>query len=1031
VNASGRIQRSFPVLVQNRTTDLRRFRITIANQPPDSGTTGVASLQQVPTPFPSPLPQPLLSTDVIVPPNSTTTRAVYVVSSVKFPRIKVDVVEQGVTPGTQPLTGSTILNLNPQNADIENADIENADIENADIENKELHNADIENADIENADIENADIENADIENADIENADIENADIENADIENADIENADIENADIENADIENGSVADYSIDLKNDGNTATGYQVKFAVTGDTSPYLFQLIGRRVYKTPTAVGCEIKEAGQNQIFFNVNLTAADLQPGAPPNPLDPSPTNTTVLVQPGEHIKVTLRAWDKDVLSGPGAPPNDGIQPFCPMLSPSCPAVTTQVTTTVVSLSSNTGSNTPPVETFPSTPTQVPFSLIVTNTNDSGPGSMRQAITNANSHSGFTDTISFNIRGAGVHTIAPVSPLPALTEPVIIDATTQPGYVGSPVIEISGANAGATDGLVLAGASTVRGLAINRFGGNGLKLTGNGSTAQSNYIGTDATGAVDLGNLGNGIQIVDGANNLIGGPQPAVKNIVSGNQGEGIRIDGALATGNVIQGNFVGTNAAGSGALGNNASGIYIRNAPGNSVIGNVVSGNLGFAGIAICGNGNSCGGGNAGTQTSNATGNIVQGNLVGTNAVGTGALGNAQRGISIDAAPNTLVGGPLASLRNVVAATAAGPGIIIFNPGANNNLIQGNSIGTDSNGAPMGNQGDGVQIAGGSNNIVSGKEDSGIAPNTIMFNTGRGINVLSGQHEFRINRIDNNGGLGINGGENLANGLNLTSASINAGTLTVAGTFATAPGTYTIDVYKSGTCDPSGFGEGAQWLGAFVLDVPLIIEGPPTSFSIGMPTANVAPGQIITGLATTGDQIANPTSVGSTSQFSNCQMAVPPGFAFSDPSKGGTGHVYEYVRNPGAWTAANAAAPARSFLGVVGHLATISSFPENATITSLKGTGDIRAWIGLTDAAVNGTFTWITGEPLGFINWSAGEPSNGVPPNSGGEDYVELFASGQWNDSSNGEIQNQGYVVEYDVSPFPPFLN
>src|SRR6185436_12956457 len=167
--------------------------------------------------------------------------------------------------------------------------------------------------------------------------------------------------------------------------------------------------------------------------------------------------------------------------------------------------------------------------------------------------------------------------------------------------------------------------------------------------------------------------------------------------------------------------------------------------------------------------------------------------------------------------------------------------PGIIIFDPGADNNLIRGNRIGTDDTGAPLGNQGDGVQIAGGSNNIVSGKEDDRVAPNTIMFNTGRGINVLSGQHEFRINQIDNNGGLGINGGENLANGPNLTSASINNGTLTVSGTFPTAPGTYTIDLYKSNACDPSGFGEGAQWFGAFVLDVPLIIEGPPASFSAG----------------------------------------------------------------------------------------------------------------------------------------------------------------------------------------------
>ena len=340
VNTHGRIQRAFPVLIQNRTNQQRTFNVIIANQPPDAPTTGIASFVQVASPIPPVLPLPVTSTSVIVPPNSGVSRTVYVVSSVKFPQIRVNVVEQAA----QPLTGSTILNLDSQNADIENADIENADIENADIENNEIHNADIENADIENADIENADIENADIENADIENADIENADIENADIENADIENADIENADIENADIENGSVSDYSVDLKNDGNTATTYQVKFAVNGDKSPYLFQLIGRNVYKTPTAVGCELREAGTNQILFNVNLSPNDLNPGTLPDPLDPSPTNTTILIGPGQHIKLTLRAWDKDVLTGPNAPPNDGIQPFCPLLSPMCPVVTNQV---------------------------------------------------------------------------------------------------------------------------------------------------------------------------------------------------------------------------------------------------------------------------------------------------------------------------------------------------------------------------------------------------------------------------------------------------------------------------------------------------------------------------------------------------------------------------------------------------------------------------------------------------------------------------------------------------------------
>ncbi|HEU4937885.1 MAG TPA: pentapeptide repeat-containing protein [Vicinamibacterales bacterium] len=904
INSRGRIQRAFPVLVQNRTNQDRRFRITIANQPPDFGSTGVASLTQIPSPIPSPLPAPIVSAEVIIPANSGVSRTVYVVSSVKFPRIRVNVDELGVA---QPLTGSTILNLDNQNADIENADIENADPQNADIENNEIHNADIENADIENADIENADIENADIENADIENADIENADIENADIENADIENADIENADIENADIENGAISDYSVDLENHGNTSTTYQVKVSVNGDTSPYLFQLIGRRVYKTPTAVGCELRDAGTNQILFKVNLDPTDLAPGPVPNPLDPSTKNATVLVAPGEHIKVTLRAVDKDALTGATAPPNDGIQPFCPLLSPICPVVTNEVTVTVASVSSNTGDNTPPVTTFPSTP-PVPFTLVVTNTNDSGPGSLRQAIITANNHIGFADTISFNIRGTGVHTITPLSPLPALAEPAIIAGTTQPGYTGSPLIELDGTNAGTgAVGLVLTGGSTtgsaVFGLAINRFAGNGITLTGNFNVVQANHIGTDAAGVIDLGNLGNGIQIIDGANNRVGGPQPAVRNIVSGNQGEGIRIDGVLSTGNIIQGNFVGTNAAGTGALGNNNSGIYIRRAPGNSVIGNVVSGNTGFAGIAICANATGCGGGFDTGNPADGAGNIIQGNLVGTNALGTAPIGNAQRGVSIDGAPNTLVGGPLASHRNVISATVNGPGVVQFNPGADGNLIRNNYIGTDASGTCtvieefgclFANNGPGVELASGTNTVVSGRDDDSTAPNVIMFNRGDGILVSGGtSHKLRVNRFDLNDGLGIadntDGTGGLPSAPTLTLASLANGVVNVQGTVARSfDQTLTVDLYASNACDPSGFGEGRQWFGAFTVASG---EGL-ASFNMPFGGNVVVPGQVVTALATFGDQTVPGGVNGSTSEFSNCETAGTFLATLSDPA-------------------------------------------------------------------------------------------------------------------------------------------
>jgi hypothetical protein len=93
-----------------------------------------------------------------------------------------------------------------------------------------------------------------------------------------------------------------------------------------------------------------------------------------------------------------------------------------------------------------------------------------VTNTNDSGPGSLRQAILSVNSVSG-ADTIRFNIPGSGVHTISPTSALPTITSPVTIDASSQ-------TIEISGASAPeGTDALhVTAGSSTIRNLTINRF---------------------------------------------------------------------------------------------------------------------------------------------------------------------------------------------------------------------------------------------------------------------------------------------------------------------------------------------------------------------------------------------------------------------------------------------------------------------------------------------------------------------------------------------------------------------------
>jgi len=144
---------------------------------------------------------------------------------------------------------------------------------------------------------------------------------------------------------------------------------------------------------------------------------------------------------------------------------------------------------------------------------------------------------------------------------------------------------------------------------------------------------------------------------------------------------------------------------------------------------------------------------------------------------------------------------------------------------------------------------------------------------------------------------------------------------------------------------------------------------------------------------------------------------------------------SEGGNGHYYEFVRlaAPGGirWDTARADAEARMFLGASGHLASVASGAENAFLRSLRGPFDLRAWIGFTDdpaqvaGASEGNFRWTTGEPVTYTNWNGGEPSNAF----GLEHYVEMFASGVWNDNRIIDLvfPVNGYLVEYEVAEAP----
>jgi hypothetical protein len=217
-----------------------------------------------------------------------------------------------------------------------------------------------------------------------------------------------------------------------------------------------------------------------------------------------------------------------------------------------------------------------------------------VINNKNAGPGSLRQAILQANATPG-QDTIKFRI-GHGQQTITPRSALPRITHPVFIDGTTQPGFAGTPLIELNGAFAGpGANGLVITtGHSAVQGLVINRFRGNGIVLEGNGNSIEGTYIGTDVSGTQVLGNHQNGVFVAGASNTLIGGTVSSETNEIAGNAWNGVEfsdnVNGSVTPpciNNRVQGNWIGTDSTGTLRLGNGLDGVLLltlANDPANS---------------------------------------------------------------------------------------------------------------------------------------------------------------------------------------------------------------------------------------------------------------------------------------------------------------------------------------------------------------------------------------------------------------------------------------------------------------
>ncbi len=508
-----------------------------------------------------------------------------------------------------------------------------------------------------------------------------------------------------------------------------------------------------------------------------------------------------------------------------------------------------------------------------------------VTTTADSGAGSLRQAITDANANPG-ADTISFAISGNGVHTITPLSPLPEITDQIAIDGTTQvnddttQASCGTLVPSLPATNNTPHTLLIEINASNIpndvfysntnnsantiiKGLILNNGTGQAIGFNADDIIVECNYIGTNSSGTSLVGSFSAGVYI-GGNNGLV------QNNLISGSSSYGF-----VASGNtVISNNLIGTNVNGSASL-PNASGMNLGS--GSIVRNNTISGNNG---VGIY---------------SGTTNFSIEGNFIGLSLAGL-PLGNNGDGIYLGSTSNFTIGGQTAGKGNVISANN-GSGMYIYNQNGNgcpSNIVSqtyGNKIGTNVTGnvAPgYGNAQSGITVneqegvscvssvykhkiggvSSGQPNIIAGNTLDGVrifqAPNTDVFSISTLGNQIYGNGNLGINLAadsDNDGVADVDLGPNVLNMfaidypasyannyLNrpvITSANTSGNTITVNYNFQAPPSItpsvdgwsllptdlvgYQLDFYvNNGSQDGAyaGYAQGSTHLGSFFVD-------------------------------------------------------------------------------------------------------------------------------------------------------------------------------------------------------------
>lgn len=352
---------------------------------------------------------------------------------------------------------------------------------------------------------------------------------------------------------------------------------------------------------------------------------------------------------------------------------------------------------------------------------------FIVSTTDDHGPGSLREAIEQAN-RADSAARIDFAI-GSGPATVRLSSPLPPTTFAGFIDGWSQPGFTNEPLIEISGADASSGVGLeIVGGGIVVRGLAVTGWPGDGIYAHDcDAVTLEGLHVGVACDGITVAANAGAGIHLRNANSCVIGGPGPRAV-VSSGNAGFGVWVAGSADA--RLTGCFVGTDRRGGTAVPNGTCGVRVDGSPRTVVGGldegsrNVIAGN-GEYGILIAG------------RSSGET--VVTGNHIGTDATGRHAIANGAAGLLVWESPGVRIGGAVAGEGNLISGNGD-YGVVIGGVPAVGTTVLGNRIGTDTTGSeaiPNGGSGIVVQSAPdariggpapGEGNVVSGNTRYGI---------------------------------------------------------------------------------------------------------------------------------------------------------------------------------------------------------------------------------------------------------------------------------------------------------------